>query len=66
MKYMRKYLDEQHWEEISRMELIERLGRCYRNVRQIVEELEDGKLEQIKTLFAVYKVEEVRDESDQD
>jgi len=55
-KYLRRYLDEQHWREISKEEMIEKIARCYRNAWQIVEELEDGKLEQVKTLFAIYKV----------
>jgi len=40
MRYLRRYKGENNWEEISREEMVEKLGRYYRNSEDIVSKME--------------------------
>lgn len=69
MKYLRRYVDENQWEEITREEMVEKIGRFYNNPDVIVSDLEQGKLPQISTPWASFEVrkeQEARKEQKED
>ena len=57
MRYLRRYKGENNWEEISREEMVEKLGRYYRNPEDIVKGLESEEFSIIETPYAEYKVQ---------
>ena len=56
MKYLRRYVDEEKWEEINRKEMEEKIGLFYSNPDAIVSYLEQGRLKQIRTPWAFFEV----------
>ena len=58
MKYLRRYRDRNEWEEISRKEAVEKLGRYYDQAESIVRELENGVIPLISTPWAMFRAEE--------
>ena len=56
MQYLRKYKDKNKWEKISREEAIEKTGRYYNQPEALIRDLESGKLPQLETPWAIFKV----------
>ena len=57
MRYLRRYNDEDGWEEITRQEMIEKLSHSFVLPEKLVELMEEGRQGEVQTSFAVYKVE---------
>ena len=57
MKYKKRFVDEEEWKEISKEEMIERIGGYYQNAESIVSQMEQGDIPSIRTPWAYFKVE---------